>query len=318
MQRTAALVSLLLVWATGAMADGFRSLKAEAWVNTADIARAGTPATFKDNTQTSAHGVYDLGAWTIFGGLETQRTDFSANGGAADDMYKNVYLDLGAEHSFGTFGLGGQLAYISFENDGLGVDSSVNFVSAYGQYQSGGLVAGGGLFYTDTRKSGRDDESETGVLAFVSNDFGNGLNIGAQATVQSDHELVELYADYTFAKGDIRFSLINTSGAGYVVQFASLEGRYNIYKQVSATAGILNSDEPYGDNTTEISTGLEYAFGDGAAARIEYVEYGAFNGFSGNGITFGLTYDIGNKRKSGYQPIGKTFADKNSAVFYVY
>ena len=150
MRLTSALAPLLLIWATGAAADGFRSLNAEVRYNSGEVDRNGTVASFKNDIQSFAHGVYDVGEWTIFGGLETQRSDFSANG-AADDKDKTLYIDLGAERSFGAFGLGGQLAYISFENDNLGVDSSVNFVSAYGQYQTGGLVAGAGLLYGNAR-----------------------------------------------------------------------------------------------------------------------------------------------------------------------
>ncbi|WP_108835990.1 hypothetical protein [Tateyamaria sp. Alg231-49] len=310
--------SLLLISATGAAADGFTSLNAKVRFNTGEVDRNGTVASFDNDVQTSAHGVYELGEWTIFGGLETQRSAFTANGGDPDDKYKNVYFDLGGERSFGAFSFGGQLAHISFENDFLGVNASVDVVSAYGQYEVNGLVAGAGLLYSNTSDAGVADVDETGVLAFISNDFGNGLTLGAQATVQSDFELLELYADYIFKKGDVSFSLINTDTGPSTVQFFSIDGRYKIYKQFNLIGGILNSDDPTGDSTTELSTGVEYVFGDGAAARLEYVEYGAFNGFSGNGISFGLTYEIGKKRKSGYQPIGKTFADKNSAVFFTF
>ena len=318
MRLISTLGSLLLIYATGAAADGFTSLNAKARFNTADVDRNGLDSSFDNDVQASAHGVYELGTWTIFGGLETQRSDFTANGGDADDKYKNIYIDLGAERSFGAVGLGGQLGYISFENDAFDIDSSVSFASAYAQYEMAGLVAGAGLFYSDSRDESATDDDETGFLAFVSNDFGNGLTVGAQVTAQNETELVELYADYLFKRGDVSFSLINTSAEFSTVQFVSLEGRYKIYKQFNATGGILNSDDPSGDSTTEVSTGIEYVFGDGAAARIEYVEYGAFNGFSGKGISFGLTYEIGKKRKSGYQPIGKTFAKKNSAVFFVF
>ena len=75
---------MLLIWTSGAAADGFTSLNAKVRYNSGEVDRGGTVDPFDNDVQTSAHGVYELGDWTIFGGLETQRTDFSANGGAAE------------------------------------------------------------------------------------------------------------------------------------------------------------------------------------------------------------------------------------------
>ena len=152
-------------------------------------------------------------------------------------------------------------------------------------------------------------------MAFISHDYGNGLSLGAQVLADNDFEQVQAYVDYDFAKGNVGFTVINSYIDTGVEQFIELTGRYQVYNQISAIAGVRSADIVGGDSTTEYAVGAQYDFGDGVAAQLQYVKYDAFNGFSGDGYILGVTYALGKKRKSGYQPIAKTFAKSLSPVF---
>lgn len=316
MRTLTSIVIPLAFVASGAAAEGFKSIQAGLTFDNGDIERGATPGDFDQDFSGFAHAEYETGAATLYGGIDFQSTDFTANGAASNNKDDTLYIDLGGEYSFGDFGIGGQLAYVNFEDQNVDVD--LTFVTAYGKYETGGLDIGLGIYHSELSAAGSADLDDEGFLIFGSYETGNGLSFGAQVETQTGFDQAQLYANYDFEAGHVGFALVDTNGDVSNSQYIAIEGRYVIYKDISVIADIITVDIDGGDSAAEYALGIQYGFGDNIAAQLQYVKYDAFNSFSGDGIRFGITYDFGTKRRSGYQPIARTFATKNSPVFFTF
>jgi len=311
------LTSLLLPLAfvaSGAAAEEFKSIQAGLTFSNGDIKRDTTLSTFDQDFSGFAHAEYETGAATLYGGFDFQSTDYTANGAASNNKDDTLYIDLGGEYSFGDFGIGGQLAYANFEGPVTDIDLTV--VTVYGKYKTGGLDIGLGIFHSEYREAGIPDIDDEGFLIFGSYDVGDGLSFGAQVESQTDFDQAQLYANYDFEAGHVGFALIDTNGDVSNSQYIAVEGRYEIFQDISVIADVISVETDDDDSATEYALGVQYEFGNNIAAQLQYVKYDAFDSFSGDGIRFGVTYDLGKKRRSGYQPIARTFATKNSPVFF--
>lgn len=274
---------------------------------TGDIDRDGLESSFEDYSRIEGALRYETGAVTLYGDLSFDRADFTGDGDD-NDVVKGDLFEVGAEYTRGDFSFGANFSTYQTEDEGFGAD--LESIALYGQYAPGPYFVGLAAFTVEIDEFDLEDE---GYAIFGGYDNGQGFDIGGQYSESDDGSLLYLYASYENAMFEVAFDYVDDDDDS---TFAKLSGAYNINETYSVIAGVvdLSFDD---DGTRETFIGGRYAIDATTVAELAYYYFDAFNDFDGDGISFKVTYEIGDNPR-GFQSISKQTDKLFSPIFFVF
>ncbi|MEM6275957.1 MAG: hypothetical protein AAF714_03340 [Pseudomonadota bacterium] len=289
-----------------ASADGLSHFSLDAQFMSGETSRDadGLTGSFSGATRFSAAGVYDSGAFTLYGTLVLDQVEFFNRGDTTNARGTDI-AELGVDYAVGQFVVGVNASALRAED--LPFETTLTSVALYGQYDWGDYYAGLGILTLDDTA---DTFSDVGAALFGGYETDTGLSLGAQVAEVADGTFYTAFATYDADTFEIAFDLTADDDD----RLARFFGAYYVVPEFAVIGGIVDLDTG-GDGTSERFLGGRVDLAPGFSAEVAFYDFDAFNNFEGNGIAFKLAYEVGTPRR-GYQSFA-TFSDRLlSPVFY--
>ncbi|MEM1235722.1 MAG: hypothetical protein AAGI10_02050 [Pseudomonadota bacterium] len=303
--RSAIVVSVL---ASSASADGLTYGFLSGQYVDGETSNDGVDGSFQSYTRLEGEAEYVTGAFTFYGQGVLDTADFTATENGEE--FGSDVAEAGAEYRFSQFALGVNASrFIPTVND---TSVALDSLALYGQYEADNFYMGAAAFTSDVDDI---DFGEDGFAVFGGYDNGAGFEIGGQLTETEDVSFYSIYAAYTAANFELEadwareefdnenvFDMFSVSGATYITQNVAIIG------------GVMNLSLE-SDGTTEWYVGGRYNVAEDYSLELAYYDFDAFNGFTGDGVSFTASYEVGKQRR-GYQSVAEFYDTSLAPIFF--